>query len=63
MNKNMQFKFVKKIDAHTSLSTNFTKSLCIRVFCGAGKTWSMLVIIIYAICRGLTISMTAIQLG
>ena len=57
------------MDAYTSLSNIFAKTLCICGFPGAGKTWSMLVIIIYAIRRGLTISMTAmmakrtIQLG
>ena len=59
----------KTIDAYTSLSNIFTKSLCIRGFPGAGKTWSMLIIVVYAICRGSTISTTAmmakraIQLG
>ena len=59
----------KTIDAYTTLSNIFTKSLCIRGFPGAGKTWSILIIAVYAICRGLTISSTAmmakrvIQLG
>ena len=48
----------KIIDTYTSLSNIFTQSLCIRGFPGTGKTWSMLVIVIYAIRRGLTISMT-----
>ena len=49
------------IDAYTSLSNIFTKSMCIRGFPGAGKTWSMLVIEIYAICRGLTIYTTTMM--
>ena len=59
----------KTVDAYASLSNTFSKSLCICDFPCAGKTWSMLVIAIYTICRGLIVSMIAmmtkqaIQLG
>ena len=53
--------YKKAIDAWTSLSNILTKSLCVRGFPGAEKTWSMSVFVIYAICRGWTISMTAMM--
>ena len=41
----------KTVDAYTTLSNIFIQSLCIRGFPGTGKTWSILVIAIYVICR------------
>ena len=51
----------KTIDANTSFSNIFTKSLCIHGFPGAEKTWLMSIIALYTICRGLTISTTAMM--
>ena len=61
------FVHMPKNDNKSILSFNEQKfaisicKLCISGFPCAGKTWSMLVIVIYAICRGLTISMIAMM--